>query len=355
MDEFKDDTEIIDSTKAIEPCWPFWGLLETIESAYPSQIKIDNVICYIGLESDIFGRFSQIANQSLGMLKHRDIDELRISATAIQAEIEEWYEYYIEQETEAYVQNLFHEGGWELNYLSRDSSYEEAEYAGHPIPVSKDEIRYLLENWSSEWDNKPSLPSRDDLSELEALQECLNFANFNQSELIHFDLIEPEEHEFFAILALMIICDAVHSNPRTKIEHYWQEPTLSQVKAIGHASINAVEAMAHAQRVQLEQKIRKSIALKQPEILAKELSRRTSERAVNAANKKHLATNAARDWVCKEWLEKRDGYAGNKSEFARSYVVLVRNQFTDSKGDPLSVTEKTIREVWLKDTPAAGK
>jgi transcriptional regulator of met regulon len=187
------------------------------------------------------------------------------------------------------------------------------------------------------------------------LQECLGFEEFDKSQLIHFGLIEPEEYEYFAVLALMIICEAVHSNPITVSKHYRIEPTVSQIKAIGHATINAVEAIAYAKRVQFEQKIRTSVALEQPEILANELSRRTSERAVNAANKRHAANNNARDWVCKEWALHCEDYAGNKSEFSRIYAARVKNEFTNSKGEPFSVTDKTIREVWLKNTPTTGK
>jgi hypothetical protein len=76
---------------------------------------------------------------------------------------------------------------------------------------------------------------------------------------------------------------------------------------------------------------------------------------VNAANKRHAPGNNARDWVCKEWTLHCESYSGNKSAFSRDYAGRVKNEFKNLKGEPLSVTEKTIREVWLKNTPAAGK
>lgn len=267
----------------------------------------------------------------------RTIADLTHAATEIQSEIHEWIELYIEQETESLVQTLHRHGGWELNYLPRDARGTE------------DEIRDLLANWSSEWDDRPSLPKYDDYSDLVALQECLGFEHFDSSQLIHFGLIEPEEHEFFAVLALMIVCGAVHTNPSVQTNHYPSKLTVSQVMAIGRSTIDAVEAIAHAERLQFEQRIRSSIALKQPEILATELSRRTSERASNAANKRHAPNNKARNWICKEWATHRDAYEGNKSAFTRDYVKRVFYEFN------VSVTEKQMREVWLKDTPVAGK
>jgi hypothetical protein len=310
MSEFNDNTAIINSTKTVEPIWPFWGLLETVERRiiFPGSIYSGIVFC--SPKPDIFGRFSQITRRSLLMLKRRDIDELRFAAISIQARIENWFESYIDRETEERV--------------SQDG----------------DEFQQ---------------PGRDDYSDWEVFQECLDLASFDKSEFADFSFAEPEEHEIFATFALMVICDAVHSDSRSKINHSWQEPTLSQIKAIGSATIIAVEAMAQAERAQLEQKIRSSIALKQPEILAKELSRRASEKAVNAANTRHASNNAAKKWVRSEWALYHGEYSGNKSEFSRIYASRVMNEFSNSKGDPLKVTDKTIREVWLSDTPDAGK
>lgn len=73
-----------------------------------------------------------------------------------------------------------------------------------------------------------------------------------------------------------------------------------------------------------------------------------SERGADAALSRHGESNNARAWVQSEWLEHREAYGGNKSAFARDYVRRVRNE----RG--VVVTEKQMREVWLKDTPSAG-
>lgn len=79
-------------------------------------------------------------------------------------------------------------------------------------------------------------------------------------------------------------------------------------------------------------------------------SAKAQQKARKAAMQRAEKTNKAKAWVRGEWALKKPDYKGNKSDFARTYVSLVRVEFTDNKGDPLSVTEKTIREVWLSDT-----
>ena len=74
-----------------------------------------------------------------------------------------------------------------------------------------------------------------------------------------------------------------------------------------------------------------------------------SIQASENAKKGHEKGNAARTYVLKEWAEHKDAYAGNKSAFARAYVRFVKRDFT------VDITEKQMREVWLKDTPPASK
>lgn len=62
----------------------------------------------------------------------------------------------------------------------------------------------------------------------------------------------------------------------------------------------------------------------------------------------HAERIAARTWVKNEWESHRDAYDSNKSEFSRIYVRRLMNE----RGIP--VTEKTMRDVWLSDTPIAS-
>lgn len=71
--------------------------------------------------------------------------------------------------------------------------------------------------------------------------------------------------------------------------------------------------------------------------------------SLRAADKRYKPNRKAQEFVRSEWSKHRDAYKGNKSDFARTYITLVRNEFS------VEVTEKQLREVWLSDTPAAGK
>ena len=73
-----------------------------------------------------------------------------------------------------------------------------------------------------------------------------------------------------------------------------------------------------------------------------------SDRASSGGKAKYEKHNQAREFVVREWSEHRIAYGGNKSEFARHYVRRVLNEFG------LNITEKTVREVWLTDTPPAS-
>ena len=63
---------------------------------------------------------------------------------------------------------------------------------------------------------------------------------------------------------------------------------------------------------------------------------------------KHAPHRKAREFVRAEWGLHRSNYDNNKSAFARDYVRRVWNEMN------VSVTEKQLREVWLRDAPSAG-
>ena len=72
-------------------------------------------------------------------------------------------------------------------------------------------------------------------------------------------------------------------------------------------------------------------------------------RARKAANTRHEGSRKARNFVRSEWVAHQAEYQGNKSAFARDYVKRVWNELE------IRVTEKTVRESWLADTPSASK
>ncbi len=84
-------------------------------------------------------------------------------------------------------------GGWELGYLPYDSRNE----AG---------VRALLDNWPSEADDTPpDIPTPENTTALEALKEAIgNYVLDDDAEF-------PRGHEFeyFAVLALWLVADAI--------------------------------------------------------------------------------------------------------------------------------------------------
>jgi hypothetical protein len=167
-----DDIELVYSKKPIEPCWPFWGLLETAgKGAYSRYGQPPERIVFSCPIPDIFGRLSLIARNALAMLRHRSLDDLRYVAGEISTEIADNINESIEQETESRVQTLYSDGGWELAYLTTPLEIEEAEYNGYSVSITEDRIRDLLANWSSEWE-RPSVFGIDDYDELTVLKEC---------------------------------------------------------------------------------------------------------------------------------------------------------------------------------------
>lgn len=316
-----------ETAERTEPCWPFWGVLQTVEeSSYsrPGQLESRVMLCHS--LSDIFKRFGLIGQKALRMLKHRSINELRDAASDIHSEIESFIDYYIEEETESLVKSLCERGGYQLGYLPEDA--RSSEY----------EVRNLLDNWSSEWGDASGLPKRDDFTDLEALSDCLGWNEYDEKEMMHFGLIEPEEHEFYAVLALMIICDAIHSNP---FPIYPKSESLSLVKAIGCATINAIEAIAYADRIQFEGKIRKAIASEQPGILAAEIETRIKDREFKArqrlsaagtkgAKAKNQLTNQLKVWA----LEQAAVMRGDDRAISRKLSAQIPEHLAEASKAP---------------------
>lgn len=89
---------------------------------------------------------------------------------------------------------------------------------------------------------------------------------------------------------------------------------------------------------------------------SKDLSIAKTDLARSGAAARHGPTKVARTWIWSEW-EKYGAieYANNKTKFCDTYVRLVFKRFTNSSGDPLVISAKQMREVWLKDTPPASK
>ena len=209
-----------------------------------------------------------------------------------------------------------------------------------------------MDNWSSEWGNASGLPRRDDLSDLEALSDCLGWNEYDEKELIHFGLVEPQEHEFYAVLTLMITCNAIHSNP---FPTHPNSESLFQVMAIGHGTINAIDAITHADRIQFEGKIRKAVAAEQPAILAEELNKRINDREIESKKKlsdagvkgseiRHAVSKELKDWALMEG-KKLKGLPTDKARELMKRLPLHIAEKLREAGDKLKDPERVIRDA----------
>lgn len=73
------------------------------------------------------------------------------------------------------------------------------------------------------------------------------------------------------------------------------------------------------------------------------------DRARQGGAAKMAKYSPARFFVMSEWIAHHIGYDDNKTAFAKHYARRVKNEFD------IEISEKTIREVWLKDAPLASK
>ena len=84
------------------------------------------------------------------------------------------------------------------------------------------------------------------------------------------------------------------------------------------------------------------------EALISTLDDEASDSASARTIKGHSKRYPAIDFVKAEWAKHRLAYQGNKSDFSRAYSRRVWSEYG------VKVTDKQIREVWLKNTPVAS-
>jgi len=321
-------SESSEQADLVEPCWPFWGQLKAATSHTHEKIDFEWPC------SDYFNRFHLIELQALRMLERRDLTEIRFAAEEIGKQIDEEIDAYIEVETDSLVKSLSESGGYQCQYLPDGSHGTESE------------IRDLLENWS--FDDLSGLPDRSDLSALDALSNFLENDSDPDKGFIQLGLCEAEPHELYAVLALMTICQAIHSNPDPKcVNHYTVELSKSAITAIGDATIQAVEIMAYADKVKFEAQIKKAIAAQLPGLLAAAVNERATERASKAANKRHAIDPKQADKAMvrecwDDWQKQPDRYDG-KAAFARDMLT----KYESLKSQP--VIEGWCR-AWERET-----
>ncbi len=137
-----------------------------------------------------FPNLPSIVERARRLLKNRTRDEIVNAARSTDFFIEE----YFRNEKDDFIQRLLDRGGRELGYLP----YESRNEAG---------VLELLDNWPSEIDDPPpDIPSPENTSEIEALKECIGRYSLDDDP----EFPNGREHEYFAVLALWLVADAMH-------------------------------------------------------------------------------------------------------------------------------------------------
>jgi hypothetical protein len=124
--------------------------------------------------------------------------------------------------------------------------------------------------------------------------------------------------------------------------------TVEVVDLLSAASFNLAEARFYEHRQPEFKKYFQSINSSDIEL---ELKRRESRAASIRASIRHEFGNSAKDFVRQEWEAHKSEYGNNKSAFARHYVPIVSHKFSKKDGDPINITHKQMRDVWLADHP----
>lgn len=275
-----------------------------------------------------FRRLSQIGFRASSLVRHLSTDELVECANLVEKIVAEERELYVEIETDQYVSRIVARGGWELKYAP-DPDFK----------VSDGSVRWLLNNWPEEAEEEPDLPRPDDLPDADALQDA--FDSDRAHMLSGSKLQRPSV--CFAVLSLMKVEAALKILGWTK-GNRWLSATSNplNLSVAGDEVLEAHEALWCSDRMlEIEREEARKILNPQP------VDRRAEARRRGTAAR-NLRLAEAQAWTREQWLNEATGY-DSKADFARIYVNLIAAKFQRANGEPLRVTDRTIREIWLAD------
>jgi hypothetical protein len=301
-------------------------------------------------ESKPFGALNSIKWRANAILRDRTKEEIEHAASQIESAISTFKEEEIEREIERHAYRLLRVGGWELQYLE-DSSHR------HEPTLS--EIYDLLQNWPRWAPDKPDIPKEADISDFDALRELMDT---DQYYVMGFNVILPP-HELYAVLALLTIEGAARLTRvnEKRTEHgSWIHPgpfpwDKDSIILAGNLIIEAMAIICWAERSVATEKLSEMRDEQKKNIVEQARLDERKSASKHAINTKNAPHRRAEEFVREEWSKNKAEYNNNKASFARDFVPIVANKFKNNKGDPLKITEKQMREVWLSDTPPTRK
>ena len=236
-----------------------------------------------------------------------------------------------------YVARVIEEGSWELHYLPAGTA-----------PTQRS-FRRLLENWPESAD-EPDYLKEDDLSDLEALRMAISMGGVGTLDSEHSYPVQCA-----SVLALMKAagCLDTMACPEDDLGTHEDGPIAARLLSAANDAIEAALAVGYASELAAVAESQAEAAEDLVETIEERQRQFSEDRARKAATARHQHLKPAIQFVRTEWDEHREAYNFNKTDFARTYVELVRNKYRDKRGDPLKVTIKTITDVWL--APSASK
>lgn len=210
-------------------------------------------------------------------------------------------------------------------------------------------VRHLLNNWP-EGEDEPDYLKEDDFSDVEALRTIISGGGLGTLYSEHSYPVQCA-----AVLALMAAaeCIATMACPDEDLGFHEDGPIAARLASAANDAIEAALALGYANELAALAESEAAAAADFAETNAERQRRFSQERARKAALARHEHLKPVIQFIRAEWDKHCEAYNLNKTDFARTYVGLIRDKFKDRRGDPLKVTIKTITEVWL--APSASK
>lgn len=236
-----------------------------------------------------------------------------------------------------YASEVIASGSWELRYLPANTA------------PTQESVKRLLENWPDGVD-QPDYLTEDDFSDVEALRTVISSGQIGELD---------SEHAYpvrcVAVLALMKVANCLDTMkcPEEDLGICEDGPIAARLIPAANYAIEAVQAIGYADELAAIAESEAEAAHELAETIQQKQQRFSKERARAAAAARHEHLKPAIAYVRAEWQKNCGSYKFNKTDFARTYVELVRNGYRNKRGDPLQVTIKTITDVWL--APSASK
>ena len=184
-----------------------------------------------------FKRLDDVMSRAAAIVRHLSAEQLAAALKSISSAIEHQKLWYVEVETEMYVDRLVTQGGWELKYMPANTA------------VTRESVIELLNNWPRDADDEPDIPREVDFSDVFALQDALDRDEISTG--LNYPVSTSEE--CFAILALMKVDETLRFLGWSK--GMWNKrPTEIARESLcvaGSEAIAAMEALGLAERASM--------------------------------------------------------------------------------------------------------